>query len=125
MLRDRAGQPADPGPRRSVVAVAVVACSRRASRPRHPRRRAGRRRGRGRRSRDTRFDRSLDACRDRRADVAGSLDRPSRRCREPPAASLPVEGGDPVVGDLGSFTWMNGGSDFAVAARAPDPRRPR
>ncbi len=30
---------------------------------------------------------------------------------EPPAASLAVEGGDPVVGELGSFTWNNAGSD--------------
>ena len=30
---------------------------------------------------------------------------------EPPAASLTVEGGDPVVGELGSFTWNNAGSD--------------
>lgn len=30
---------------------------------------------------------------------------------EPPAASMAVEGGDPIVGELGSFTWMNGGSD--------------
>lgn len=30
---------------------------------------------------------------------------------EPPAASIAVEGGDPVVGDLGSFTWQDGGSD--------------
>lgn len=30
---------------------------------------------------------------------------------EPPAASIAVEGGDPVVGELGTFTWMNGGSD--------------
>lgn len=30
---------------------------------------------------------------------------------EPPAASIAVEGGDPVVGELGSFTWQNGGSD--------------
>ena len=30
---------------------------------------------------------------------------------EPPAASLAVDGGDPVVGQLGSFTWMNSGSD--------------
>jgi hypothetical protein len=29
---------------------------------------------------------------------------------EPPAASLQVEGGDPVIGALGAFTWMNGGS---------------
>ena len=30
---------------------------------------------------------------------------------EPPAASLAVDGGDPVVGQLGSFTWNGGGSD--------------
>lgn len=30
---------------------------------------------------------------------------------EPPAASIAVEGGDPVVGQLGSFTWENSGSD--------------
>ena len=30
---------------------------------------------------------------------------------EPPPASLAVEGGDPVTGTLGSFTWNNGGSD--------------
>lgn len=30
---------------------------------------------------------------------------------EPPAASVAVEGGDPVVGALGSFTWENSGSD--------------
>ncbi len=30
---------------------------------------------------------------------------------EPPAASLSAEGGDPVAGQLGSFTWIGGGSD--------------
>ena len=30
---------------------------------------------------------------------------------EPPAATLSVEGGDPVTGQLGSFTWNGGGSD--------------
>jgi hypothetical protein len=30
---------------------------------------------------------------------------------EPPAAAIAVEGGDPVVGQLGSFTWRNAGSD--------------
>jgi hypothetical protein len=30
---------------------------------------------------------------------------------EPPAGSIAVDGGDPVVGQLGSFTWMNSGSD--------------
>jgi hypothetical protein len=30
---------------------------------------------------------------------------------QPPSASLAAEGGDPVVGQLGSFTWRDGGSD--------------
>ena len=30
---------------------------------------------------------------------------------EPPAASLAVEGGDPVTGQVGTFTWSDGGSD--------------
>jgi hypothetical protein len=30
---------------------------------------------------------------------------------DPPAASLRVDGGDPVVGRLGSYTWAGGGSD--------------
>lgn len=30
---------------------------------------------------------------------------------EPPAASLKADGGDPVVGQLGSYTWNGGGSD--------------
>lgn len=30
---------------------------------------------------------------------------------EPPPASLAAEGGDPIVGQLGSFTWNGGGSD--------------
>jgi len=30
---------------------------------------------------------------------------------EPPAAAMAVEGGDSVVGQLGSFTWKNAGSD--------------
>ena len=30
---------------------------------------------------------------------------------QPPAASIAVDGGDPVVGELGSFTWQNSGSD--------------
>jgi hypothetical protein len=29
----------------------------------------------------------------------------------PPAAWLRVEGGDPVLGQVGSFTWAGGGSD--------------
>jgi hypothetical protein len=30
---------------------------------------------------------------------------------EPPAASIAVDGGDPVEGQLGSFTWLGAGSD--------------
>lgn len=30
---------------------------------------------------------------------------------EPPAAALAVDGGDPVVGQLGSYVWRGGGSD--------------
>jgi len=30
---------------------------------------------------------------------------------EPPGASIAVDGGDPVVGELGSFGWKNAGSD--------------
>jgi hypothetical protein len=30
---------------------------------------------------------------------------------EPPPASLAIEGGDPVTGQLGTFTWGDGGSD--------------
>lgn len=30
---------------------------------------------------------------------------------QPPAASIAVDGGDPVVGELGSFAWENSGSD--------------
>jgi hypothetical protein len=30
---------------------------------------------------------------------------------EPPAATLAVEGGDPVAGQLGTFIWGDGGSD--------------
>ena len=29
----------------------------------------------------------------------------------PPRATLAAEGGDPVIGQLGSFTWADGGSD--------------
>ena len=29
----------------------------------------------------------------------------------PPAASLSVDGGDPVTGQLGTYLWMDGGSD--------------
>jgi hypothetical protein len=43
---------------------------------------------------------------------AGASSQPAgTSMAEPPPASLNVEGGDPVVGQLGSFTWQNGGSD--------------
>ena len=38
---------------------------------------------------------------------------------EPPPASMAVEGGDPVVGQLGSFTWGDGGSDSPWLPGAP------
>jgi hypothetical protein len=52
---------------------------------------------------------------------------PPRPAATPPAASLSAEGGDPVAGQLGSFTWGDGGSDspwlpgapIAVGAREP------
>lgn len=39
------------------------------------------------------------------------LTTPEPPIPEPPAASIAVEGGDAVVGQLGSFGWKNGGSD--------------
>lgn len=38
---------------------------------------------------------------------------------EPPAATLAAEGGDPVAGQLGSFTWNDGGSDSPWLPGAP------
>jgi hypothetical protein len=38
---------------------------------------------------------------------------------EPPAASLAADGGDPVVGQLGSYVWANGGSDSPWLQGAP------
>jgi hypothetical protein len=38
-------------------------------------------------------------------------DAPNPALDEPPGASLAAEGGDPVTGQLGSFTWGDGGSD--------------
>ncbi len=46
---------------------------------------------------------------------------------DPPAAALAVEGGDPVVGRLGSYTWQGGGSDSpwlpgaSIAAAVGEP----
>lgn len=37
----------------------------------------------------------------------------------PPAAALAVEGGDPVVGQLGTFTWRETGSDAPWLPGAP------
>lgn len=45
----------------------------------------------------------------------------------PPSAALAVDGGDPVAGQLGSYTWLDGGSDspwlpgtpLGVGAREP------
>lgn len=37
----------------------------------------------------------------------------------PPAALLSVEGGDPVEGDVGSYTWVNWGSDSPWLPGAP------
>lgn len=37
----------------------------------------------------------------------------------PPDATLAAEGGDPVVGQLGSFTWADGGSDSPWLPGAP------
>jgi hypothetical protein len=37
----------------------------------------------------------------------------------PPAASLAAEGGDPVVGQLGTYTWADGGSDAPWLPGAP------
>ena len=48
--------------------------------------------------------------------------RPSPRrlsAAEPPAAALAVEGGDPVTGQLGTFTWGDGGSDSPWLPGAP------
>jgi hypothetical protein len=51
----------------------------------------------------------------------------SRPAAQPPSAVLAVEGGDPVAGQLGSYTWLDGGSDspwlpgtpLSVGAREP------
>lgn len=37
----------------------------------------------------------------------------------PPDASIVAEGGDPVVGQLGSYTWADGGSDSPWLPGAP------
>ena len=40
-----------------------------------------------------------------------STSPPASTSAEPPAALLTAEGGDPVVGQLGSYTWNGNGSD--------------
>ena len=42
---------------------------------------------------------------------------------EPPVASLAAEGGDPVVGQLGSYIWADGGSDAPWLPGRTDHRR--
>ncbi len=37
----------------------------------------------------------------------------------PPAASLAAEGGDPVAGELGTYLWLDGGSDAPWLTGAP------
>ena len=36
---------------------------------------------------------------------------PTEPAAQPPAATLAAEGGDPVAGQLGTYTWLSGGSD--------------
>ena len=48
---------------------------------------------------------------------SGTTPRPASD--EPPPAALAVEGGDPVDGELGSFTWADGGSDSPWLPGAP------
>lgn len=43
--------------------------------------------------------------------VSSTATSPDPAIAEPPAARLSVDGGDQVVGELGSFTWQGSGSD--------------
>ena len=45
-----------------------------------------------------------------RTPPVGSV-KPSAASAEPPVASLAVDGGDPVDGELGSYSWQDSGSD--------------
>jgi len=49
----------------------------------------------------------------------GTSVAPSSPAAQPPDASIAVDGGDPVVGQLGSFTWLDGGSDSPWLPGAP------
>lgn len=42
---------------------------------------------------------------------AATIVMPATTDHAPPAASLAVEGGDPVTGQLGTYAWRDGGSD--------------
>lgn len=44
---------------------------------------------------------------------------PSAQVDGPPTARLAVEGGDPVAGQLGTYVWLNGGSDSPWLPGAP------
>ncbi|MEA2610414.1 MAG: hypothetical protein QOG32_140 [Chloroflexota bacterium] len=44
---------------------------------------------------------------------------PTASSTQPPDAALAAEGGDPVIGQLGSFTWGAGGSDSPWLPGAP------
>jgi hypothetical protein len=50
---------------------------------------------------------------------AVSIGRSIPASAEPPAASLAAEGGEPVTGQLGSFTWHGAGSDSPWLPGAP------
>ncbi len=45
------------------------------------------------------------------APATPAITSPPPAAAEPPSATLAVEGGDPVTGSLGSYTWAGGGSD--------------
>ncbi|MEO8570438.1 MAG: hypothetical protein ABI553_01945 [Chloroflexota bacterium] len=50
---------------------------------------------------------------------AAPTESPSPASTEPPRASLVAEGGDLVIGQLGTFTWGDGGSDSPWLPGAP------
>ena len=50
--------------------------------------------------------------------VTASPSAPSL-ANDPPSATLAADGGDPVAGQLGSFTWRGGGSDSPWLPGAP------
>jgi len=107
MLRERAGQPLTLV-LTAVVAVAVMACGAVAPSPSPSASPAG-----AFMARPTVADIPSTAPSSAIATAEPSSPTPSTPeppMPEPPAAALQVEGGDPVIGALGGFTWMNGGS---------------